>query len=750
MNPLDMIRSTTLVSLAAFFLSSTLSAQIAFGGQPYGDKAEKRGMPPAAAVHLPAVDVATLMQEDAARAAQGLKGPFRFGFTHATDYTLQNSGSWCTMPNGDRVWRLQLHCPEALSINLQFSNYVIPDGARMFLYNEAGTVRGSFTAQSNPGHTAFGTAPLEGDRITVEYIEPPAVAGQGQLTISEVIHGYRLLGKGKDRSYGDSAPCNVNTICPEGDDWRQEIRSVAHVVLGGGVCTGSLINNCANDSTPYFLTANHCTEGNTGNASWVFIFNWESPVCDPTENAPMDHSITGCDKLFEHSPTDASLLLLSSTPPAGFHPYYSGWDISGATPDTVHGIHHPSGDIKKICGSFGPFDAQNVDVGNGPADCWHVPQWDIGTTEPGSSGSALWNQDHRIIGQLYGGSASCNNNVNDFYGRFDSTYQHIAQWLGDCGDTLDGFDPELIVPLPTDAAITSIGQVPRVVCNSDSITPMVTLKNNGESVITFANINYLVDGVLVGTQPWYGALQPVQTVNVQLPAIHALSGLHLLRITVSEPNQEGDNDPLDNADSLQFMVNSPGIQANIQLDLDRFGTETRWKITTPDSFVVYAGGPYTNSPNGYTVNEAVCLAHTCYTITVMDAVGDGMCCNYGLGDFRIIDAGADTLLEGNGSFGFSVSNEFCVNWVGIDEGQGSDMRVAPNPGNGLITVFLPGNGAPLTLRVHDAVGREVWSGTAQAGSHRTDINLTQLADGCYLLVAEGSGQRSVQRIVVQH
>ena len=745
-----MIRSTTLVSLLVLFLAPPLSAQIAFGGQPYGDKAEKRGMPPAAAVHLPAVDVATLMQEDAARAAQGLKGPFRFGFTHATDYTLQNSGSWFMMPNGDRVWRLQLLCPGALSINLQFSNYVIPEGARMFLYNQAGTVRGSYTAQSNPGHTAFGTAPLEGDRITVEYIEPPAVAGQGQLTISEVIHGYRLLGKSNDRSFGDSGPCNVNTICPEGDNWRQEIRSVAHVILGGGVCSGSLLNNCAQDSTPYFLTANHCTEGNTTNASWVFVFNWESAVCDPTGNAPMDHSITGCDKLFENPPSDASLLLLSSIPPPAYHPYFTGWDISGTAPDTVHCIHHPSGDIKKISHSNGPFDAQNVNMGNGPADCWHVPQWDSGTTEPGSSGSALWNQDHRLIGQLYGGQASCSNNINDYFGRFDSTYQHIAQWLGACGETLDGLDPELLVPLPTDAAITSINGVPANVCNSDSINPVVTLKNNGQSVLSSANINTLVDGILAGTMPWYGSLQPVQTVNVQLPAIHMASGLHQLRVTVSEPNQEADNNPLDNADSLRFMVNSPGIPVIVQLDLDRFGTETRWKISTPEGFVAYTGGPYTNSPNGYTVNAEVCLAHMCYTFTITDDVGDGICCDYGNGDYRILDTTGTSLLEGNGSFAFMQSDPFCVNWVGIDELQGTDVHVAPNPGTGLFRVVLPTARQQRSLRVLDAVGRVAWSGEVAPGTDRTEINLAHLMDGCYILVVEGGGRRAVQRIIVQH
>lgn len=746
-----MIRSITLLSLASFFLPATLPAQIAFGGQPYGDKAEKRGMPRAAVAEFHAVDVAALMQEDAARAADGLKGPFRFGFEHGADYTLQNSGSWFTMPNGDRVWRLQLHCPGALAINLQFSNYVIPEGARMFLYNEAGAVRGAFTAQSNPGHTAFGTAPLEGDRITVEYIEPPGLAGQGRLTISQVIQGYRLFGKSNDRNYGDSAPCNVNTICPEGDNWRQEIRSVAHVVLGGGVCTGTLVNNCANDSTPYFLTANHCTGGNNTNASWVFIFNWESPVCSPTENAPMDHSITGCDKLFENPPTDASFLRLSSKPPADFHPYYSGWDKSGTTPDTVHCIHHPSGDIKKISSSNGPFNAQNIDVGNGPADCWHVPQWNSGTTEPGSSGSALWNQAHLLIGQLYGGQASCSNNVNDYFGQFHLTYPHIEQWLGTCGDVLAGFDPEINVPAPLDAAITSIAQAPRVLCNTDSLAPVVTLKNNGTGVITYVNVNYFVDGAIQGTVPWYGNLHPVQTVNIQLPALHLPEGLHWVHVSASNPNGGTDTNPGNNTDSLQVMVNQPGITAVVKMNLDRYGSETTWKVESQEGYLLAQGGPYNNSNNGYTVNTPVCLAHDCYTITVMDAVGDGMCCNYGHGGFVVTDSNADTLLAGSGSFQWAVSDAFCVNWVGIAQRSAPEgLQVMPNPGNGLFTVQLPGNSAQLAFRVHDALGRAVWSGTAQPGTLRTDIDLRQLPDGCYLLVAEAAGSRSMQRIVVQH
>lgn len=68
-----MPRMHTLLFLASLLLVAPLSAQIAFGGHPYGDKAEKRGMPAATVMHMPEVDVATLLNEDADRAAQGIE-----------------------------------------------------------------------------------------------------------------------------------------------------------------------------------------------------------------------------------------------------------------------------------------------------------------------------------------------------------------------------------------------------------------------------------------------------------------------------------------------------------------------------------------------------------------------------------------------------------------------------------------------------------------------------------------------------
>ena len=70
----------------------------------------------------------------------------------------------------------------------------------------------------------------------------------------------------------------------------------------------------------------------------------------------------------------------------------------------------------------------------GPAQAperYHEIHWQEGTTEPGSSGCPLFTRGNPlIIGQLYGGYASCSAaNEPDYFGRFDVTYPVIEKWL---------------------------------------------------------------------------------------------------------------------------------------------------------------------------------------------------------------------------------------------------------------------------------------------------------------------------------
>ena len=211
--------------------------------------------------------------------------PWRFGFEHHVDHNLANSGEWSTLPNGDRVWRIKYYSPGAHTLNFMFFDFQMPKGGKVYVYNENKTdlLRPFTTANNNP-ERILGTWLVKGEKAIIEYYEPAAVAGQGRLEISQVVHGYRTAETYKaTRALNSSGDCNVDVNCNIGaaNDIKENVQKSAGMLVSGGsgFCSGALINNTNNDGTPYFLTANHCVGGGSV-AGWAFRFNWASSAVD--------------------------------------------------------------------------------------------------------------------------------------------------------------------------------------------------------------------------------------------------------------------------------------------------------------------------------------------------------------------------------------------------------------------------------------------------------------------------------------
>ncbi|MGH8104910.1 MAG: hypothetical protein ACREO2_01180, partial [Arenimonas sp.] len=168
----------------------------------------------------------------------------------------------------------------------------------------------------------------------------------------------------------------------------------------------------------------------------VTFWNEESTVCNPS-NAGSPTQLTGGATLLymqsggsvgSDSGTDATFLRLNTTPPAGA--YFAGWDSSSLANSTpITGIHHPAADVKKVSQGTKYISHNNT----------QRVSWSSGTTEQGSSGSALFSYDsngYYLRGGLFGGAASCSNSGgsaasgnSDIYSRFDVVYPNLTAWL---------------------------------------------------------------------------------------------------------------------------------------------------------------------------------------------------------------------------------------------------------------------------------------------------------------------------------
>ena len=98
---------------------------------------------------------------------------------HSVDYGLQD-GKWDVLENGDRIWRILISSPEALSLNFVFDNLFIPKGGSLYLYNnDKSDLLGAYTSDQNQEGGILGTWLVEGDSVWIEYFEPQNRAVSG-------------------------------------------------------------------------------------------------------------------------------------------------------------------------------------------------------------------------------------------------------------------------------------------------------------------------------------------------------------------------------------------------------------------------------------------------------------------------------------------------------------------------------------------------------------------------------------------
>ena len=365
-----------------------------------------------------------------------------------------------------------------------------------------------FTHADNEPHGQLWTPLLRGDSTTLNVSVPTANKHALKLTLAAVNHGFRSLKSATAKIGGDrSSACNIDVACasaglaisPLIKHYADQIRSVgAYTLNGTDICSGALVNNTARDSRPLFLTAEHCGITAANAPSMVTYWNFQNSTCrTPGSSAsgsvgdgPLDQFNTGAILRASSSRSDFCLVELDDPVHPDANVFFAGWDRSGSPTTSACAVHHPAIAEKRISFDFDPVTITTYFGENSPGDGTHlrVADWDEGTTEGGSSGSPLFDQSGRIVGQLAGGSAACGNDSSDWFGALSASWtggatngSRLSNWLDptSSGTTfIDGQNQDEIL------VATATGIIEGPAGTGSTLTFTVTLSETTTDTVT--------------------------------------------------------------------------------------------------------------------------------------------------------------------------------------------------------------------------------------------------------------------------
>jgi hypothetical protein len=318
---------------------------------------------------------------------------------------------------------------------VHLDNFDLGDGDEVYIYGDSADshVAGPFTLKGPFGDGRFWSDTIGGDTVIIEHLSRGTERG---FRIPEISHLFQDAAKAAVQP--EVLPCEVDASCSNEPE-KNAVGRYDFVSVDGAVfiCTGTLINDQANDNAPYFLTAHHCLntaeEARTTEVFWFY----QTSSCNSTQlrSDIVRSTPIGATLLATDQPTDSTLLGITGAIPGGV--VFSGWDANPqAAGAPVFALHQPGGGLPPDPNSFLRRAVGSiVDLNGACSDVGLVKGYTVvfndGTAEPGSSGSGLWvteNGQHRLVGQLScgPGAGSCDPKNMIDYGRFADFYA-IAQ-----------------------------------------------------------------------------------------------------------------------------------------------------------------------------------------------------------------------------------------------------------------------------------------------------------------------------------
>ena len=290
----------------------------------------------------------------------------------------------------------------------------------------------------------------------------------------------------------------------------------------------------------------------------------------------------------------------------------------------------------------------------------------------------------------------------------------------------------------------------QLIYNSDCSFPQkaqIRLINRGNNALTSAVIS-VNDGGVIYNQSWTGNLAP--NAEAQIPI--SLNGTALsnnnISVTINTVNSALDSRVSNNTNTLIYD-STPSFtttQVNLELQLDAYGSETSWEVVDVAGNTLYssASETYIDEETGmpavknYTFNLT---NNKCYIFKIYDSWGDGFCCDYGSGYYKLTTSTGTVMV--NTTFSTTEASYAFVlgSMLGTKEANRLGTEIFPNPVNDVLNITKVSNNA--TFTIYNVAGQFISKGKVI----NNKVNVASLAKGVYFIEVSEKGATSKMKFI---
>ena len=286
------------------------------------------------------------------------------------------------------------------------------------------------------------------------------------------------------------------------------------------------------------------------------------------------------------------------------------------------------------------------------------------------------------------------------------------------------------------------------------VNKKVILTNRGTSPLTAITLNYSIAGGANQTQNWTGTLTQNESTIVTLLNTASYG---ILTASIATSNGTTDQRASNDMHTKTFgPVNYNFTNYVFNLQQDFWGDEITWDLKDGSGVVEDSGGPYPGKhseilPLPTLITRNWTLANNqCYTFTIYDSEGDGICCDGGSGYYNIKSTNGLTIVASGAEYTTIENIQFTTNThiLGNKEFETSnDIYLYPNPTKGILSISIPSNfGLPNSYTIANTLGQIILQKEVSATSDLT-INTSTLSNGIYFVTVTKENEKKTMQFI---